>query len=238
MGPFEARRAVFGDGSLVKPRQRLESYLVPTYPSFDPANLPPYPEKPHKTGQARVNVDGKSQYLGKYGTVESHALYHMACARKLITGVVPPTRELRDEISAVAGQDEPKRMTTASPLTVVGLIVLVAMTSGVLSHFITKASVRSMPSQQVVTHKPILPNNSLPNNDIGENGGGGDNLETHSFSALEKSVFDLEREHPDTFPITVVEKVKSALERIESHKSEGSQKHVDRIEESEDRKRT
>jgi len=201
---------------------------MPTFPTFDPANLPPYPEKPHRTGQARVNVDGKSQYLGKYGTIESHALYHLACARKLITGVMPTTRELRNEMSAAAGHSEETR--TPTLLTVVGLIVLVAMTSGALSHFITKASVRNMPSQQVVTHKP-----DISNIDIGENSIEGDNRNLDDFTPLERSVRDLEKQHPDTFPITVVEKVRSALERIESQKSEGSQRHVDQTKESEAR---
>ncbi|HJN07551.1 MAG TPA: hypothetical protein QF564_02590 [Pirellulaceae bacterium] len=120
----------------------LETYLMPTLPRFDPANLPPYPEKPHKTGQARVNVDGKSQYLGKYGTVESHALYHLACARKLITGVVPTTRDLRNELSAVAENNDSRGTFTPSLLTVVALVLLVAITSGTLSHYLTKATVR------------------------------------------------------------------------------------------------
>ncbi len=145
---------------------------MPTLPVFDPAQLPPYPEKPHKTGQARVNVDGRSQYLGKYGTVESHALYHLACARKLITGVVPTTRDLRNEISHVAGDTE-KRASNRSPRMVVGLLVFVAVLSGILSHVVTKASVRIMPSQEVVARKVIVP--ELPNTDVGEKTTDGDN---------------------------------------------------------------
>jgi len=209
---------------------------MPTYPSFDPANLPPYPEKPHKTGQARVNVDGKSQYLGKYGTVESHALYHMACARKLITGVVPTTRELRDEVSQVACHEDTPRPMTPSLMTVIALIVVVAMTSGALSHYVTKASVRNGPLptdplQHVVTQKPVI-----PNNDIGKNSTEGDNQTEKQLSPLEKTVVDLERDYPLTNSISVVDKIKSAVERIVLQKSERSQEHAKDVEESEARK--
>lgn len=206
---------------------------MPTFPTFDPANLPPYPEKPHKTGQARVNVDGKSQYLGKYGTVESHALYHLACARKLTTGVVPATRDLRDELSRVAGHEEPRRHITPSLMTVITLTFVAVMISGATSHYLTKAAIKQTTLQRVVAKKPVIEN---LNSDVGEKMKGEDNRPKEEFTALESTLADLEKEYPLTKSIDVVDKIKSAVERIALQKSEGSQRDAIEVQESEGRK--
>jgi len=202
---------------------------MPTLPTFDPSNLPPYPEKPHKTGQARVNVDGKSQYLGKYGTVESHALYHLACARKLITGMVPSTKELRDEISKVAGHEEPRGAQGRTLMTMIATILVVALTSGVLSHYLTKATLRKAPVEIVVAEKPIL-NTENRNSDVGDSSGDVDNRFSQVFPLLETSVVEMRKEYPDAIPIAVVEKVKSAMERMLEKKPEGSQRNDTEVE--------
>lgn len=40
-----------------------------------PSRLPPYPKKAHKSGQARIRIFGKDEYLGVWGSEESHARY-------------------------------------------------------------------------------------------------------------------------------------------------------------------
>ncbi len=185
---------------------------MPTLPDFDPSNLPPYPEKPHKTGQARVNVAGKSQYLGKYGTLESHALYHLACVRKLVTGGVPTTRELRNEVATMAGA--PGRPTTYPAVApVVALLLAVAVTSGVLSHIVTKASVRHLPSQQVVTHKPVLTIDA--NSDVGDSGVSGDNQRPR----LDNATSQVVRETSAAFPnASISDALSFAAERFKFHR--------------------
>jgi len=79
---------------------------MPTFADVDPTKLPAYPDAPHKTGQARVFVDRRSQYLGKFGTTESHALYHLLCVRMLLDGTAPSTKELRDELRQFTGSEE------------------------------------------------------------------------------------------------------------------------------------
>ena len=198
---------------------------MPTLPRFDPANLPPYPEKPHKTGQARVNVDGKSQYLGKYGTVESHALYHLACARKLITGVVPTTRDLRNELSAVAENNDSRGTFAPSLLTVVALVLLVAITSGTLSHYLTKATVRNAPSEQIVTHKPVL-----EESEVGRNAADGDNQPP----ALKDTTSEIVRETMAAFPnASLSDALDFAAERVKTfpERSQENGKEVDSLDE-------
>lgn len=195
---------------------------MPTFPTFDPANLPPYPEKPHKTGQARVNVDGKSQYLGKYGTVESHALYHLACARKLTTGVVPATRDLRDELSRVAGHEEPRRHITPSLMTVITLTFVAVMISGATSHYLTKAAIKQTTLQRVVAKKPVIEN---LNSDVGEKMKGEDNRFPQVFPSVEMSVSELQNLYPRSEMSSVVEKVATAVEEMERKKTERSRTH-------------
>ena len=36
-----------------------------------PKRFPPYPRKPHSSGQARIKVDGKPEYLGIHSSPES-----------------------------------------------------------------------------------------------------------------------------------------------------------------------
>jgi len=84
---------------------------MPTLPDIDPTKLPGYPDSPHRTGQARVFVDRRSQYLGKFGTNESYALYHLLCLRKLVDGTSPSTRELRLRLQDIlAGDDRVSRV--------------------------------------------------------------------------------------------------------------------------------
>ena len=80
-----------------------------TFADLDPTSLPSYPTKPHKTGQARVVIDNRSQYLGRFGTVESHALYHLLCLNKLLTGSAPTTRDVREQLSRLANETPPAR---------------------------------------------------------------------------------------------------------------------------------
>ena len=198
---------------------------MPTFPKYDPSNLPPYPEKPHATGQARVNVDGKSQYLGKYGTVESHALYHLACARKLTTGLVPPTRELKAELSLVAGHNDSRGGVTRSLIVVVALVVFAATASGLLSHYLTMAAVGDVASRSVTTLKPVVAN-EREDSDVGDFKLDGDNHRTEVFTSLETSIAEMKKQYPDAVPLAVVEKVKAAMEQMLQEKSEGSQQHV------------
>lgn len=51
-------------------------------------NPPPYPSKPHPSGQARIVLNGRQIYLGKWGTPESHEAY----ARKIAEWRADPAR--------------------------------------------------------------------------------------------------------------------------------------------------
>ena len=42
---------------------------------------PPYPKKPHASGQARVKLFGKTHYLGAHGSPASHAAYERLLVR-------------------------------------------------------------------------------------------------------------------------------------------------------------
>ncbi len=44
---------------------------MPRQPQF-----PRYPTKPHKTGQARIKIQGRTYWLGLFGSKESHAKHH------------------------------------------------------------------------------------------------------------------------------------------------------------------
>ena len=54
-------------------------------------------------------IDNRSQYLGRFGTVESHALYHLLCLNKLLTGSAPTTRDVREQLSRLANETPPAR---------------------------------------------------------------------------------------------------------------------------------
>jgi len=51
--------------------------------------LPKYPSKPHSSGQARICLEGKRYYLGKFGSTESHVRFHRILEEYLTTGSLP-----------------------------------------------------------------------------------------------------------------------------------------------------
>jgi hypothetical protein len=125
---------------------------MPTFPDLDPAKLPSYPKTPHKTGQARVFIDDRSQYLGRFGTNESHALYHLMCLRKLLDGQAPATKELREELRLLADAPVERVQRFSSVGLQIATVLAVAVGSGVLGYFAT----RSTTSAAVTANRPVL----------------------------------------------------------------------------------
>jgi integrase len=62
--------------------------------------FPRYPKGPHASGQARIVIQGKSYYLGLWGTPESHTEYARLAAEHAAEGVVLPTKGSRDRTVA------------------------------------------------------------------------------------------------------------------------------------------
>ena len=55
-----------------------------------PLYVPPYPARPHASGQARIRLGGRELYLGAWGSPESHHRYRQAVAAHL-AGEPPET---------------------------------------------------------------------------------------------------------------------------------------------------
>jgi integrase len=54
-----------------------------------PRRLPTYPSRAHSSGQARIKLNGRVVYLGKFGSPESHAKFHRVIAEYLGAAVEP-----------------------------------------------------------------------------------------------------------------------------------------------------
>jgi len=56
--------------------------------------IPKYPSKPHSSGQARIQVNGKRLYMGKFGSPESYDAYECIVAAYKAGGPVLTERTL------------------------------------------------------------------------------------------------------------------------------------------------
>jgi integrase len=54
--------------------------------------VPKYPRHAHKSGQARVRLDGRDTYLGRWGSAESHENYRRLVAEHLTGGTTARTK--------------------------------------------------------------------------------------------------------------------------------------------------
>ena len=62
-------------------------------PNADSVRVPKYAK--HKaTGQARIQINGRTVYLGKYGSTESHEAYKRAIAEWGQRGSAPPSKRV------------------------------------------------------------------------------------------------------------------------------------------------
>ena len=124
-----------------------------TFAELDPASLPSYPAKAHKTGQARIVIDNRSQYLGRFGTSESLALYHLVCLNKLLTGSTPCTKDLREQLARIAGEQPPPRPAYTRPT----FQLVVLLVTACLSAAIGAVSAWERNTELVQVNKPVLP---------------------------------------------------------------------------------
>jgi hypothetical protein len=123
-----------------------------TFAELDPASLPSYPAKAHKTGQARIVIDNRSQYLGRFGTSESLALYHLVCLNKLLTGSTPCTKDLREQLARIAGEQPPPRPAYTRPT----FQLVVLLVTACLSAAIGAVSAWERNTELVQVNKPVL----------------------------------------------------------------------------------
>ena len=129
-----------------------------TFAELDPASLPSYPAKAHKTGQARIVIDNRSQYLGRFGTNESFALYHLVCLNQLLTGSTPCTKDLREQLARIAGEQPPPRPVYSKP----AFQVVVLLVTACLSAAVGAISTWERETEVVQLNKPVLADSTDP----------------------------------------------------------------------------
>ena len=123
-----------------------------TFAELDPTSLPSYPAKAHKTGQARIVIDNRSQYLGRFGTSESLALYHLVCLNKLLTGSTPCTKDLREQLARIAGDPPAPRPVYTTPT----FQLVVLLVTACLSAVVGAVSTWERNAEVVQVNKPVL----------------------------------------------------------------------------------
>ena len=189
-----------------------------TFADLDPTSLPSYPTKPHKTGQARVVIDNRSQYLGRFGTVESHALYHLLCLNKLLTGSAPTTRDVREQLSRLANETPPARPLHNRPSFQLAALLATACLSMLLGAGAVTTWNRD--PEVVQLNKPVLAGDTVRSDQREVIADSAQVSDADVFDRITTSVRDLESRHKE---LRLSEIVKLATRTIQEAEAAGKE---------------